>query len=174
MCYPHGSWRATGSVSEGTELEKSQTGRIFLPMQSGFTLTATRAASQNPTAPAWIPWRLFDKLLGRSSEIRPRNTPGAFPERVIQRKTPLATSEEAHPAEGGVFKPTATSSGETTDSTGIDDIDAPKPQQSREEETMLEPVRQRRQQCEDLSDARWDEQEAARRADRARSRKSVA
>ncbi|KAJ1168648.1 hypothetical protein NDU88_000566 [Pleurodeles waltl] len=85
-----------------------------------------------------------------------------------------ATNKEAHPAEGGIFKPTATVSEQSSDSPGIAEALRREPQWSRAEETTLEPGRQRRQQRKDLSDARWDEQEAARRTDRPRSGKSVA
>ncbi|KAJ1081759.1 hypothetical protein NDU88_001934 [Pleurodeles waltl] len=48
-----------------------------------------------------------------------------------------------------------------------------RPQRSRTEETMLEPGSYRRQQREDFSDARWGEQEAAKRTGRTRSGKSM-
>ncbi|KAJ1127681.1 hypothetical protein NDU88_006074 [Pleurodeles waltl] len=62
-----------------------------------------------------------------------------------------------HPAEGGVFKPTVTSSRESTDSPGIDGTEAQNPQQSRAEKSTPEPGRRRRQQCGKLLDALWDE-----------------
>ncbi|KAJ1100004.1 hypothetical protein NDU88_005094 [Pleurodeles waltl] len=86
----------------------------------------------------------------------------------------LTTNEDANPAEGGVFKPTTTSSRECTDSSGIDGINVQNQQWSRAEETTPGPGRQRRQQPDNLFYALWDEQEAARRTDPLRSGMSVA
>ncbi|KAJ1152269.1 hypothetical protein NDU88_005045 [Pleurodeles waltl] len=84
------------------------------------------------------------------------------------------TNEKRHPAEGGVSKPTATLSRESTDSPGIDGTDAQNQQQSRAEETTQEPGRRRRQQHDNLFDTRWDEQEVAKRTNQPRSGKNVA
>ncbi|KAJ1117203.1 hypothetical protein NDU88_005403 [Pleurodeles waltl] len=84
------------------------------------------------------------------------------------------TNEETNSAEGGVFKPTTTSSSESTGSPGIDGTVGRTPRRSGAEEKMPEPERRQWQQPNNLPNALGDEQEAARRTDWPRSGKSVA
>ncbi|KAJ1160850.1 hypothetical protein NDU88_001343 [Pleurodeles waltl] len=82
--------------------------------------------------------------------------------------------EGTNPEGGGVFNPTMTSLGGSTDSPETDGKDGRNQQRSRAEEKTPEPRRLRRQQHDNPYDTLWDGQEAARQTDRPHSGKSVA